>query len=134
LADVALYALCTRNQSRLSEVAQRFGVTRTFTDYHEMLRDPDLEAVSIVTMWDQHTQPALAALAAGKHVFLEKPMASTVADCEQIVHAADRARGSLMVGHICRFNPRYAAAKEASPPDGSDASSQCTPAATSPPP
>jgi UDP-N-acetylglucosamine 3-dehydrogenase len=78
-----------------------------------MLRDPDLEAVSIVTMWDQHVQPAVAALNAGKHVFLEKPMASTVADCEQIVQAADRARGFLMVGHICRFNPRYAAAKEA---------------------
>lgn len=113
LPGVELYALCTRNETRLKEVAARFGVARMFTDYREMLRDPELEAVSIVTMWDQHTQPALAALAAGKHVFLEKPMASTVADCEQIVRAAESARGSLMVGHICRFNPRYAAAKEA---------------------
>ncbi|MFO1095135.1 MAG: Gfo/Idh/MocA family oxidoreductase [Planctomycetaceae bacterium] len=113
IADVELYALCTRNESRLNELAARFSVTQAFTDYREMLRDPELEAVSIVTMWDQHVQPALAALAAGKHVFLEKPMASTVADCEQIVRAADTARGYLMVGHICRFNPRYAAAKEA---------------------
>lgn len=113
IADVELYALCTRNESRLNELAARFGVTQAFTDYREMLRDPELEAVSIVTMWDQHLQPALAALAAGKHVFLEKPMASTVADCEQIVRAADNSRGYLMVGHICRFNPRYAAAKEA---------------------
>ena len=50
LADVEVYALCTRNPSRLNEVASRFGVTRTFTDYHEMLRDPELQAVSIVTM------------------------------------------------------------------------------------
>ncbi len=55
----------------------------------------------------------VAALAAGKHVFLEKPMASTVADCDAIVAAAQAAPGYLMMGHICRFNPRYAAAREA---------------------
>jgi UDP-N-acetylglucosamine 3-dehydrogenase len=75
------------------------------------LKDPDIDAVSITTMWDQHTDPTLAALAAGKHVFLEKPMASTVADCQRICDAAASARGNLMVGHICRFNPRFVAAK-----------------------
>src|SRR6185436_5083886 len=79
----------------------------------ELLADPGVDAVNIVTMWDQHAAPTLAALAAGKHVFLEKPMASTLADCDAIVSAARSAKGFLMVGHICRFNPRYAAAKEA---------------------
>ena len=110
---VELHSLCTRTESRLSEVADRFQVDKTFRDYNEMLRDPDLDAVSVVTMWDQHTQPALAALAAGKHVFVEKPLASTVEDCQRIVSAAKDAAGFVMVGHICRFNPRYAAAKEA---------------------
>jgi predicted dehydrogenase len=110
---VELHALCTRTPSRLQEVAERFDVAATFTDYHEMLADPQLEAVSVVTMWDQHTEPALAALAAGKHVFVEKPMASTVADCQRIVEAARDAAGYFMVGHICRFNPRYAAARDA---------------------
>jgi predicted dehydrogenase len=110
---VRLHSLCTRTQSRLTEVAGRFGVEKTFTDYRPMLEDSELEAVSIVTMWDQHVDPALSALAAGKHVFLEKPMASTVGDCERLVAAAERADGYFMVGHICRFNPRYAAAKEA---------------------
>ncbi|GIT28543.1 MAG: hypothetical protein Ct9H300mP1_05890 [Planctomycetaceae bacterium] len=59
-----------------------------YTDYTQLLADPDIDAVSIVTMWDQHTEPALAALAAGKHVFLEKPMASTTEDCRAIVAAA----------------------------------------------
>jgi UDP-N-acetylglucosamine 3-dehydrogenase len=113
LPQVELYALCTRTESRLAELASRFGVTCTYTDYHAMLADPELEAVSIVTMWDQHAAPTLAALQAGKHVFLEKPMASTVADCEAIVQAAHAAPGFFMVGHICRFNPRYAAAKRA---------------------
>lgn len=113
IPNVELHALCTRNPERLAEVAGKFGAGKTFTDYHAMLADPELEAVSIVTMWDQHAAPTIAALQAGKHVFLEKPMASTVADCDAIVAAAHAAKGSFMVGHICRFNPRYAAAKEA---------------------
>ena len=113
LPNVELHALCTRDATRLASVAKTFGVRRTFTDYHAMLADPELDAVSIVTMWDQHAAPTLAALAVGKHVFLEKPMASTLADCDAIVAASRAAKGFLMVGHICRFNPRYAAAKEA---------------------
>jgi UDP-N-acetylglucosamine 3-dehydrogenase len=111
LPNVELHSLCTRNPARLAEVGRTFNVSRLHTDYHQMLADPELDAVSVVTMWDQHAAPTLAALQAGKHVFLEKPMASTVADCDLIIDAARKARGSLMVGHICRFNPRYAAAK-----------------------
>jgi UDP-N-acetylglucosamine 3-dehydrogenase len=113
IPNVELYALCTRTPERLAELAQRFGVQKTYRDYNEMLANPELEAVSVVTMWDQHAAPTLAALKAGKHVFLEKPMASTVADCDAIVAAANAASGYFMVGHICRFNPRYAAAKQA---------------------
>jgi UDP-N-acetylglucosamine 3-dehydrogenase len=111
IPNVELYALCTRTESRLKELAATFGVSKTFTDYHQMLADPELQAVSIVTMWDQHLAPTLAALAAGKHVFLEKPMASTVEECDAIVKAARATDRAFMVGHICRFNPRYAAAK-----------------------
>lgn len=112
IPNVELYAICTRNSDRLAEVAKRFGVKKVFTDYHAMLADPELESVSITTMWDQHAAPALAALQAGKHVFLEKPMACTIADCDAIVNAANTAKTFFMVGHICRFNPRYAAAKQ----------------------
>ena len=106
-----LAALCTRTESRLKDLGRKYGVGVLETDYRALLGRSDLDAVSIVTMWDQHTEPTLAALAAGKHVFLEKPMASTVEDCARIVAAAEAAPGFLMVGHICRFNPRYAAAK-----------------------
>ncbi|MEO7652536.1 MAG: Gfo/Idh/MocA family oxidoreductase [Bryobacteraceae bacterium] len=111
LPQVELYALCTRNEPRLRDFAQRFGVARTYTDYRELLADPQLDAVSIVTMWDQHAAPVIAALDAGKHVFVEKPLASTAAECDAIVSAAARSSAGCMVGHICRFNPRYAAAK-----------------------
>jgi UDP-N-acetylglucosamine 3-dehydrogenase len=112
LPQVELHSVCTRNSQRLAELAKAFRVQKTFTDYHAMLADPELESVSITTMWDQHAAPAVAALQSGKHVFLEKPMASTIADCDAIVEAANSAEGCFMVGHICRFNPRYAAAKQ----------------------
>ncbi|MEA3335095.1 MAG: Gfo/Idh/MocA family oxidoreductase [Chloroflexota bacterium] len=111
LPNVELHSLCTRTESRLEQLGEKFGVTNLYTDYNEMLEDPELEAVSITTMWDQHTGPTLAALRAGKHVFLEKPMASTLVDCRAIVDAANASDKFFMVGHIVRFNPRYAAVK-----------------------
>ncbi|MDE0202664.1 MAG: Gfo/Idh/MocA family oxidoreductase, partial [Rhodospirillaceae bacterium] len=103
-----LAGLCTRTEARLADLGAKYCVDVLETDYRALLARDDLDAVSVVTMWDQHTEPTLDALAAGKHVFLEKPMASTVDDCAKIVAAAEAAPGFLMVGHICRFNPRYA--------------------------
>ena len=113
IPNLGLAALCTRTESRLRDLAKKFGVKKTFTDYRKMLADPDIDAVSIVTMWDQHTDIAVDALKAGKHVFLEKPITSTVPDAKKIIAASKKAKGILQVGHICRFNPRYRAAKEA---------------------
>jgi UDP-N-acetylglucosamine 3-dehydrogenase len=111
LPGVELFALCTRTEARLQEFGRRFSVDRLYTNYSDLLADPEVNAVSVVTMWDQHAGPVMAALAAGKHVFVEKPLASTAADCDAIVRAASRSPAICMVGHICRFNPRYAAAK-----------------------
>jgi len=111
--NLELAALCTRRPDRLAEQATKFDVKKTYRDYRDMLEDKDIDAVSIVTMWDQHTDPTIAALEAGKHVFLEKPMASTAADCNRIIAAAKKAKGILQIGHICRFNPRYRMAKQA---------------------
>jgi predicted dehydrogenase len=111
IPSLELVALCTRTPERLEQLGRKYGVRQLYTDYREMLADPEIDAVSVVTMWDQHTEPAIASLEAGKHVFLEKPMAHTVADCRKICDAARKAKGHLMVGHICRFNPRYAMAK-----------------------
>ena len=58
-------------------------------------------------------QPAIAALKAGKHVFLEKPIASTVEDGRAITAASKGAKGILFIGHVVRFNPRYRMAKQA---------------------
>lgn len=112
LPTVNLRAVCSRQDGRRQEIKKRLGVPHEHRDYHELLADPEIEAVSVVTHVDDHVEPAVAALRAGKHVLLEKPMARTPAQCDRIIAAADKAGRILMVGHICRFNPRYALARE----------------------
>jgi len=112
LPGVELAAVCTRREWRLKEIADRFGVPRAYTDYHELLADEEIDAVTVVTHAKDHVEPTVAALAAGKHVFLEKPMALTTAECDRIVEATEKSGGKFMVGHICRFNYRYALAKQ----------------------
>jgi len=113
MPGVELIAVCTRRPHRVEEIAERFGVPRTYTDYKELLADGEIDAVSVVTHVDDHRDIAVDALDAGKHVFLEKPMAGTVADCDAIIEATRSAKGSFMVGHICRFDSRVALAKAA---------------------
>ncbi|MEX0711981.1 MAG: Gfo/Idh/MocA family oxidoreductase [Pirellulales bacterium] len=112
LPGLNLVAVCTRRDARRREIKRRLGVPRDYRDYRELLADPRVEAVSVVTHVDDHAAPAIAALRAGKHVLLEKPMARTAAECDRIIAAAEKADRTLMVGHICRFNPRYAIARE----------------------
>lgn len=113
MPGIELAALCTRRAERLAEVADRFCVAKRYTDYRQLLGDPSVDVVSITTHFYDHCQIAVDALDAGKHVLLEKPMAATVAECNRIVEAARRSSGFFMVGHICRFDPRVALAKEA---------------------
>ncbi|OGV83568.1 MAG: hypothetical protein A3K19_19735 [Lentisphaerae bacterium RIFOXYB12_FULL_65_16] len=116
LADmpgVELAAVCTRRRERREAVARQFGVPKHYGDYHELLADPDIDVVDIVTYVDDHRDIAVDALKSGKHVFLEKPMAESVASCDAILRAAKKARGSLMVGHICRFDMRISLAQQA---------------------
>jgi UDP-N-acetylglucosamine 3-dehydrogenase len=112
LPNVELRAICTRNDKRRRQIKRRLGVSHDYADYRQLLADPEIEAVSVVTHVDDHAAPVIDALRAGKHVLVEKPLAPTVAECDKIIAAADKTDRILMVGHICRFNPRYAMARE----------------------
>jgi UDP-N-acetylglucosamine 3-dehydrogenase len=109
---VELVAVCTRTESRLKEVRDKYHVPRAYTDYREMLADKSIDMVTVVTHIKDHLAPTVDALASGKHVFLEKPMADSVEDCDRIIAAAGKAGTCFMVGHICRFDTVYALAKE----------------------
>lgn len=74
---------------------------------------PDVDIVSICTDDQKHVEPCLAAAAAGKHILLEKPLATNLEDCDAIIAVCETAGVKLMVGHVVRFDPRYAVAKQA---------------------
>jgi len=77
------------------------------------LSRPDVDIVSICTDDQKHVEPCLAAAAAEKHILLEKPLATNLEDCDAIIAACETAGVKLMVGHVVRFDPRYAVAKQA---------------------
>lgn len=108
LPYVNVAAICDANATRVQEIAARYGIAKTYTDYNEMLRDTELDAVSICTPEELHLAPALAAIRAGKHVLVEKPLATKLDEARAIIEAAGTANVFLMVGHILRFETRYA--------------------------
>ena len=82
-----------------------------YRDYRELLRDPSIDAVDIVTPNHLHGEMGVAALEAGKDVLLEKPMAITVAECDRLLDAAGRSRRVLSIGHELRVSTQWALIK-----------------------
>jgi predicted dehydrogenase len=82
-----------------------------YSDWQQLLRDPDVDAIDVCLPTYLHKQVALSALEKGKHVLCEKPMALTSSDCDQILEAANKSGRVFMVGHVLRFMfpYRYAA-------------------------
>jgi predicted dehydrogenase len=101
LADRAeIVAACSRTESRVRAVAEQYNIPAQYTDYARMLAETDAEAVINLTPIQAHVETTLAALAAGKHVYTEKPVASTVRDAERIRQAAQQ-RGLTVVCAPC---------------------------------
>ena len=98
LPQVEVAAVCTRTESRLREVAAKYKVPKSYTDYHKLLADKSIDMVTVVTHIKEHVAPTVDALAAGKHVFLEKPMADSIEDCDPIIAAAAKGRHLLHGG------------------------------------
>jgi predicted dehydrogenase len=80
---------------------------KTYEKYMDMINDPDIDMIDICMPTDLHAEVAIAALKAGKHVFLEKPMARDSKQAKAIADAAAKAKGYFMVGHCIRFWPEY---------------------------
>ena len=104
-------AVADLSPERLANIAKRFPAVRTTQDHRELFADPAIDAVCIVTPISTHRPLAEEALAAGKHVFVEKPLAGTVADAEAIAACAARAGRTLMVGHTFVYNPAVTAVR-----------------------
>jgi predicted dehydrogenase len=102
---VRVKAVAGRSPERAARVAESVGASVAGVD--EVLADPEIDAVDICLPTPVHREVAEAAFAAGKHVFLEKPLALTVEDGEAIVAAAERSGKLFMVGLVLRFWPEY---------------------------
>jgi predicted dehydrogenase len=102
-APVILQAVAGRDPRRTAEFAERFGVGRPTTDWHAVIEDPDVTVFDNVGPNHLHAEPTLAALAAGKHVVCEKPLALDGAEAWALLAAARRAG----VKHMCAFNYRF---------------------------
>jgi UDP-N-acetylglucosamine 3-dehydrogenase len=112
LAEARLVAVCDLDPAAAQAAAGATGAA-VEADVAALLARDDVEAVSICTPDDLHVAPALAAARAGKHVLLEKPIATTMADARAVVSAFAGAGLTLLIGHVLRFDPRFVAAKQA---------------------
>src|SRR3989441_5590271 len=111
-------AVADLSQDRLDMMRKRFPAVRTTTDHRELLDDNKIDAVCIATPVGTHRKIAEEAFAAGKHVFVEKPLAGTVTDAEAIVRAGERSGKTLMVGHTFVYNPAVVQVKQILAADG----------------
>jgi phthalate 4,5-cis-dihydrodiol dehydrogenase len=101
---VKLVAAADPHEAPRKAFAHDFGA-RTYVDVGELCGDPAVDIVYIATPHQFHAAHAALAAAAGKHIILEKPMALTLADCDAIITAAERANIQLIVGHTHAFDP-----------------------------
>lgn len=105
-------ALVDSSPRMLQSTGDTFGIARRFASLEEALDRADFDAVIITTPTFTHKPLALAAAARGKHVFLEKPMAMDLAECDAIIAACARAGVHLQIGFMRRFDPDFALAFE----------------------
>jgi len=103
MPDVELVALAGLDQDRCREIARQCDIPRIYCDYTELLAQPDIDGVSICVPNHLHAPMTIAALEAGKHVLVEKPLATSVAEGEAMAEAADRTGRVLMVVFNYRF-------------------------------
>ena len=112
MPGVTVAAVCSRTPERAAEVADRYSIADTYRDVAAMVEQTALDAVFVCTEDDRHLGPTMTALRAGLDVFVEKPISVDLAEARSMVSEAERRRRRLMVGHVVRFDPRYAIVKE----------------------
>lgn len=112
MAEFEIVAVCSRSADRAKEVAETFGVRRWYADVHDLADDPEIEAVDVVNEVARHAEVAQIALAAGKHVLVEKPMSARLDETEAVLRLAEEKGRIVMVGYIERYDPRRAMIRE----------------------
>ncbi|HHW09812.1 MAG TPA: Gfo/Idh/MocA family oxidoreductase [Firmicutes bacterium] len=111
LYQAELIAVADINEERARELATAMGGVDYYKDYTEMLKDERIEVISVTTPDHLHEEPVTACLEAGRHVLVEKPLATSLEACDRMLAAEKKAGKILMVNFNHRWAPPYAATK-----------------------
>ena len=111
IEDAALVAISDVNAAALSQYAEASGA-KPYADYHDLLADPAVDGVIVVTPTSTHREVVIAAAEAGKAIFVEKPTALTMAATDEMLAAVSKAGVMFQVGFMRRFDRAYAAARQ----------------------
>jgi myo-inositol 2-dehydrogenase/D-chiro-inositol 1-dehydrogenase len=112
IPNAELVAICSRDEDKLHKLQAELEVPRGYTDYNELLHDPELDAVVIASATAAHYKHVVAAIDAGLHIFLEKPTGMNEEECLAIENKAAESDKLFTVGFMRRYDPSYAAAKK----------------------
>jgi predicted dehydrogenase len=110
--DARIVAVCDTQGKRARQKARAWGVDRVYTDYQRLLADPEIDLVELLVPHHLHAEMTVAACKAGKHVSVQKPMALSVAEADQMIEAAGRAGVVLRVYENFVFYPPHVRARE----------------------
>ena len=110
--NAELVAVANWREPSAVSLADRYGVERVTTDWNEIVAAPDVDAAIVATPNALHAPQAVALLGAGKHVLVEKPMATSVAECDEMIEAANASGAFLMVAHCWRFRDEVRAMRQ----------------------
>jgi len=102
--EANIYAVCDLNEERARAAAEKYGAEKVYTDYRELLADPVVQAVSICTWNNTHAEISIAAVEAGKHVLVEKPLCRTVEEALNVQRAVEASGKILQVGFVRRYD------------------------------
>jgi predicted dehydrogenase len=112
IPDCNLKIMCDISESRLRHLKSLYPEVEAKTSYDNLLNDKNLDAIVVATSVKHHYPMAKASLLAGKHTLIEKPMASSIAECEELIAIAQKQGLVLMVGHTFLFSPAVRKIKE----------------------
>ncbi len=107
-----IYAICRRDRKGLDECGDRYGIKTRYTDYRELLKDPNVDAVHINSPIPDHAWMSVEALKAGKHVACTVPMGTSIDECRQIVEAQRKSGKIYMMMETVVYSREYLFVKE----------------------
>jgi predicted dehydrogenase len=113
IPEAEVVAVCDLDRRRLKRVASKHKVGGAYSSFEELLEREELDAVHVVTPEPFHKEPVVQAARRGIQIFVEKPMATSLEDADAMIAAAKKHKVSLMVGHVLRWDIRYAMVKQA---------------------